>query len=81
MVSRNRIVRRDRTGKRLRRDAESADQGVHKSHRSNAAFEAAIEDIGSRMKPDMIFISAGFDAHAVPIRSGSFSLKIRTMFG
>jgi acetoin utilization deacetylase AcuC-like enzyme len=29
----------------------------------NAAFEAAIEDIGSRMKPDMIFISAGFDAH------------------
>lgn len=30
----------------------------------NAAFEAAIEQIGSTMKPDMIFISAGFDAHA-----------------
>ncbi len=26
-------------------------------------FEAAIEEIGSKMKPDMIFISAGFDAH------------------
>jgi acetoin utilization deacetylase AcuC-like enzyme len=30
----------------------------------NSAFEAAIEEIGSAMKPDMIFISAGFDAHA-----------------
>ena len=29
----------------------------------NAAFEAAIEEIGSKTKPDMIFISAGFDAH------------------
>jgi acetoin utilization deacetylase AcuC-like enzyme len=29
----------------------------------NAAFEAAIGEIGTRMKPDMIFISAGFDAH------------------
>jgi acetoin utilization deacetylase AcuC-like enzyme len=29
----------------------------------NDAFEAAIEEIGSKMKPDMIFISAGFDAH------------------
>lgn len=29
----------------------------------NSSFEAAIEEIGSRMKPDMIFISAGFDAH------------------
>lgn len=29
----------------------------------NSAFEAAIEEIGSKMKPDMIFISAGFDAH------------------
>lgn len=26
-------------------------------------FEAAIEDIGKNFKPDMIFISAGFDAH------------------
>jgi acetoin utilization deacetylase AcuC-like enzyme len=30
----------------------------------NAAFEAAIEEIGSKMKPDIIFISAGFDAHS-----------------
>lgn len=29
----------------------------------NAAFEAAIEEIGSKLKPDLIFISAGFDAH------------------
>ncbi len=29
----------------------------------NAAFEAAIEEVASKMKPDMIFISAGFDAH------------------
>jgi acetoin utilization deacetylase AcuC-like enzyme len=29
----------------------------------NSSFEAAIEETGSRMKPDMIFISAGFDAH------------------
>ncbi len=28
-----------------------------------ATFEAAIEDIGSKFKPDIIFISAGFDAH------------------
>ncbi len=28
-----------------------------------STFEAAIEEIGSKMKPDMIFISAGFDAH------------------
>jgi acetoin utilization deacetylase AcuC-like enzyme len=35
-----------------------------KSADQNAAFEAAIEEIGSKMKPDMIFISAGFDAHA-----------------
>ena len=34
-----------------------------KSSDQNAAFEAAIEEIGSKMKPDMIFISAGFDAH------------------
>lgn len=34
-----------------------------KSADQNSAFEAAIEEIGSRMKPDMIFISAGFDAH------------------
>ena len=27
------------------------------------AFEAAIEEISSKVKPDMIFISAGFDAH------------------
>ncbi len=27
-------------------------------------FESAIEDIASRIKPDIIFISAGFDAHA-----------------
>lgn len=27
-------------------------------------FEAAIGEIASKMKPDMIFISAGFDAHA-----------------
>jgi len=30
----------------------------------NAAFEAAIGEISSRTKPDMIFISAGFDAHS-----------------
>ena len=29
----------------------------------NRVFEAAIGDIASRLKPDMIFISAGFDAH------------------
>lgn len=34
-----------------------------KAQDQNAAFEAAIEEIGSKMKPDMIFISAGFDAH------------------
>ncbi len=28
-----------------------------------SAFEGAIGDIASKMKPDMIFISAGFDAH------------------
>lgn len=28
-----------------------------------AAFEAAIDEIASRAKPDLIFISAGFDAH------------------
>lgn len=28
-----------------------------------ATFEAAIDDIGSKFKPDLIFISAGFDAH------------------
>lgn len=27
------------------------------------AFEAAIEEIASKIRPDMIFISAGFDAH------------------
>ena len=27
------------------------------------AFEAAMEEIASKIKPDMIFISAGFDAH------------------
>lgn len=27
------------------------------------AFEAAIEDIAGKVKPDLIFISAGFDAH------------------
>ena len=27
------------------------------------SFEAAIEDISTKIKPDMIFISAGFDAH------------------
>ena len=26
-------------------------------------FEAAIEDISKNFKPDLIFISAGFDAH------------------
>lgn len=29
-----------------------------------SAFEAALEEISSAMKPDMIFISAGFDAHS-----------------
>lgn len=29
----------------------------------NRAFESAIEDIASKIKPDIIFISAGFDAH------------------
>jgi acetoin utilization deacetylase AcuC-like enzyme len=28
-----------------------------------STFESAIEEIGSKMKPDLIFISAGFDAH------------------
>lgn len=28
-----------------------------------STFEAAIEEISSKMKPDIIFISAGFDAH------------------
>jgi acetoin utilization deacetylase AcuC-like enzyme len=27
------------------------------------AFEAAIEEISTKVKPDIIFISAGFDAH------------------
>ena len=30
----------------------------------NSAFEAAISEIAIKMKPDMVFISAGFDAHA-----------------
>ncbi|MDI1242502.1 MAG: histone deacetylase, partial [bacterium] len=34
-----------------------------KAKDQHAAFEAAIAEIGSRIKPDMIFISAGFDAH------------------
>jgi acetoin utilization deacetylase AcuC-like enzyme len=29
----------------------------------NEMFDSAISDIASKMKPDMIFISAGFDAH------------------
>jgi acetoin utilization deacetylase AcuC-like enzyme len=28
-----------------------------------AAFDAAVQEIASKMKPDMIFISAGFDGH------------------
>jgi acetoin utilization deacetylase AcuC-like enzyme len=28
-----------------------------------AAFDAAVEEIASKVKPDLIFISAGFDAH------------------
>ena len=28
-----------------------------------STFESAIEEIASKMKPDMIFLSAGFDAH------------------
>ena len=27
------------------------------------SFEAAIEEISTKIKPDLIFISAGFDAH------------------
>lgn len=34
-----------------------------KADDQKAAFESAIGEIGSTMKPDMIFISAGFDAH------------------
>lgn len=34
-----------------------------KAEDQHAAFEAAITEIGSRIKPDIIFISAGFDAH------------------
>ena len=35
-----------------------------KAFDQNAVFEAAISDISAKIKPDMIFISAGFDAHA-----------------
>ncbi|HVF31058.1 MAG TPA: histone deacetylase [Pyrinomonadaceae bacterium] len=28
-----------------------------------SAFEAAVEEIASKLKPDLIFVSAGFDAH------------------
>jgi acetoin utilization deacetylase AcuC-like enzyme len=34
-----------------------------KAKDQTAAFEASIEDVASRMKPDIILISAGFDAH------------------
>lgn len=35
-----------------------------KASDQNAAFDAAIGEISAKIKPDMIFISAGFDAHA-----------------
>ncbi len=28
------------------------------------AFEAALEEIGAKFKPDLVIISAGFDSHA-----------------
>ena len=34
-----------------------------KAKDQKAAFDAAIEEIASKMKPDLIFVSAGFDAH------------------
>jgi acetoin utilization deacetylase AcuC-like enzyme len=39
-------------------------QAFTKASDQNAAFEAAIDEISGKMKPDLIFISAGFDAHA-----------------
>jgi acetoin utilization deacetylase AcuC-like enzyme len=40
----------------VKASTEAADQ--------RRVFEAAIEDISAKVKPDLIFISAGFDAHA-----------------
>ncbi len=34
-----------------------------KARDQRSTFESAIEEIASKMKPDLIFISAGFDAH------------------
>jgi acetoin utilization deacetylase AcuC-like enzyme len=34
-----------------------------KARDQRAAFDAAVEEIASKVRPDLIFISAGFDAH------------------
>lgn len=50
-----------------------------------AAFESAMGEIGSAMNPDMIFISAGFDAHLtdplgqLQLEDPDFSAMTRTM--
>ncbi len=38
-------------------------KALTKAKDQTAAFDAAIEEIASKVKPDLIFISAGFDAH------------------
>ena len=38
-------------------------KALTKAKDQKAAFDAAIEEIASQVKPDLIFISAGFDAH------------------
>jgi acetoin utilization deacetylase AcuC-like enzyme len=38
-------------------------KALTKAKDQKAAFDAAIEEIASKVRPDLIFISAGFDAH------------------
>ena len=38
-------------------------KALTKARDQKAAFDAAIEEIASKLRPDLIFISAGFDAH------------------
>ncbi len=57
--------RRDRNGQGTRvHDGTSPFPTARLGHDYHAAFRAGLEHLADRIKPELVLISAGFDAHA-----------------
>ena len=63
VVSGHRLARRERNWTRRRLHAQCPFARAHSRNEQKRMFEAALDDIAAKFKPDLILISAGFDSH------------------